>query len=1364
MRESQQEEAVELGVVNRRAVGLLANHCRHARVELVHGTSMVGQVLDLPIGMAQVRCQYADQPRVMSMHVTNLAVDFYESNCVGCRHREPNGLLPTIANLADERRQCSERAVAKAAVVHAAAVAAWEARRGARRRAVVAEGYPARDLVDDLDLLDPHPDTGTDGRELITAARRRIVETARRAPEVFTRRLVETVIDLAVCNLDRTACMVLRLLARSGVVEPGVAVDVAAKVLATVPLVEAGQTVAELAAEATLGLLKAALPNVISLAAEHDDFPGGGRTPEPAALLAISNLDLPAVTDAVVTQLDDDDETRRAEAADAAAVLLRVDSRRVVVLGRALARSIREQDQGYAGTPRPCAAAAKAPAEAWRGSPEITAMFVEAEAPALTEDGRGELFKVIRFLHRWRDDIPISDAAAAKAAAFSVRRLSGDWGGTVADRAAEELEDLASKYPAAVLPQTEALLAALLSLCSLGQVSPLLVPDVPDKNPLSDELKVLQDMAAYQSRANRTRKLAKALGRLAHHDSARVLPAVISMLGASTGDADLDATTRASLVAVLAESVTVMSVAEALPILYTCLLSTEQVVRAAAIDLWEACARSADELPSELAELATALLADPYVIVHAAMLWVLPSLGLPDRQASELLHHFAAWAQHYSDKDERRLEDALYGVLWAAHRSGDEEIRHNAAVWVTALSEHLHHSHRERLLLDKPLDGIRPSALWARAAVESLADPERHDRFNMREDELLAALLEEPRGLNTLPVSLFRAISNIYLPHFAAAAAEPVELLQTVGRYADAAALAVDLAAAVRDTREYRSTRWYLSAVAAACTGETAAMTDVPAPALPSAPEQDETSAVDDEPVFLIHTRSRLAARDALAIIPVPDPAVGAAVLDSAAAIVTDAAVSPRVRWYGAALAIGSHLLRYDAAVRVADPAATAHLSAARRAATVLTSSFGSSMLEYDLLREFVTGAETASTDTVDSLLGQLRRVPAPLPLVAPVTYRRFRGSPASSPEPDELASSMAAEADRPLAVCVLSLDDQPVVDVVVVRTGHVYDLGIDIRFDAWPDWADQCHVSLLTVLSPDALAIPEFTFTRADLTLDDHGATLSGNGTLRCMLERPAGRPPLDLPVHIQFSATDGRRELAEVGGYRRLRVRPYDPSRDAFTEHTQIDQRLLELYDPLHDDPSLDQDDVRAFCRLFTACVRAAQAIMFDGAFRSGRRVTEQQFHDDLERRLRLDPELGGRLTRRDPIAGGFADLLHDDVVAELKVEKRTPRTVEECVRYLGQPTHYGVGRGSRLSILVVLDHTRKTAPPAVLENYIDWLHPAHHGRDDPRYPSRVGVLIINTNWPPPSAWSRRRIATRVDSPEEAERPDATASESEP
>jgi hypothetical protein len=83
---------------------------------------------------------------------------------------------------------------------------------------------------------------------------------------------------------------------------------------------------------------------------------------------------------------------------------------------------------------------------------------------------------------------------------------------------------------------------------------------------------------------------------------------------------------------------------------------------------------------------------------------------------------------------------------------------------------------------------------------------------------------------------------------------------------------------------------------------------------------------------------------------------------------------------------------------------------------------------------------------------------------------------------------------------------------------------------------------------------------------------------------------------------------------------------------------------------------------------------------------------------------------------------------------------------VKYLGQPTQYGIGRGSQLSCLVILDHGRKTSPPGVIDNYIGWLTPKLHGLDDPKYPSLVGVLIINTNLPIPSKW-RRRIAVVPD-----------------
>jgi hypothetical protein len=301
------------------------------------------------------------------------------------------------------------------------------------------------------------------------------------------------------------------------------------------------------------------------------------------------------------------------------------------------------------------------------------------------------------------------------------------------------------------------------------------------------------------------------------------------------------------------------------------------------------------------------------------------------------------------------------------------------------------------------------------------------------------------------------------------------------------------------------------------------------------------------------------------------------------------------------------------------------------------------------------------------------------------------------------------------------------------------------VRLAAVPDWAETCVVEPMTTLGRDALSLPRYELTLGAGTVDEFGVTLTGEGHLHCSVEQPIRAAALDCPLQVRLIGK-GQDEVIETAGCRRLRLRPFDPSRDALTEHEQTDERLLKMFARL-DDEEFVTEDVRAFCRLFAACVRAAQIIMFEKTFKAGTRVTEAQFHDELERLLRDDHELEGRLTRRNAVAGGFDDLLHDDVNAELKVARGAPVTVADCTRYVGQPAQYGVGHGSQLSVLVVLDHGRKTAPPGVIENYIDWLRPRLHGLDDPRYPTLLGVLIVNTNLPVPSAWSRRRTEVETD-----------------
>ena len=431
---------------------------------------------------------------------------------------------------------------------------------------------------------------------------------------------------------------------------------------------------------------------------------------------------------------------------------------------------------------------------------------------------------------------------------------------------------------------------------------------------------------------------------------------------------------------------------------------------------------------------------------------------------------------------------------------------------------------------------------------------------------------------------------------------------------------------------------------------------------------------------------------------------------------------------------VAASLQKYDAGIRKADSAAERYLASAQRNADVIeqrTKSISGTRFPKGLSTFLSLVSRLNSVTGVVEACRVLGTVPAPICLIPDLE------SPYSP-----IAAEDSPEKKEPiLAVCIATLRGSPITDILVLRCNEVYSIGLTVWLSSWPEWADTCVVEPLSHLSQTALALPKFTFSKPAGAPKNNGVLLEAQNVVHCHVEQPVGDPAIDCPLFVRFVG-NGREELAEVAGYRRLRLRPFDPSRDKLTDHEQTDQRLLAMYDSLSG-PGFDTEDVRAFCRFFSACVRAAQSIMFETIFRKGTTVTEAVFHNELERKLREDRELEGRISRRNAVAGGFDDLLHDKIVAELKVARDKAVKIEDCIRYLGQPVQYGVGRGSQLSILVVLDHSPKDAPPGVLQNYIGWLKPRLHGLEDPNYPSLVAVLVINTNLPVPSGWSKRRIA---------------------
>jgi hypothetical protein len=457
------EEAVDQGRANEETVELARRHCRHARIEAVGGNSLAGSMLGLPMGLLEVRCEHAPPSRTQGHRALELAVEFYEANCIGCTYREGTGELPNLATVAGERaaqetarRQAVQRAVDERLRRH-------QRRRERRRRLLAGEGHVVRDLgeaLDHIDRAEPRTAPATAQEE---QAGRHVLDAARGAPELFRPVLVDSLLELAADAADPTAFEAVDALIRSGYCPPRPALDTAREVLRQRRSVDAGRLLALLEPE----LHSADLPDVLDQLIALASGAGSGPWREPSSpdgLIAASHVDLPAVTDRIIAHLASDDEYTREAGADAARVLLALDATRIVALGPPLAASVCGKDNVYAGYPHPTSSALRALAEGWRGQPELTRQMVET-AGCHSQEARDQLSRVPWFLKRFQEPWDAS-AATSEAISFVVRRAGGDWGDEAADHAADHLQSLVQEVTETVASHVDDMLGAILALCA----------------------------------------------------------------------------------------------------------------------------------------------------------------------------------------------------------------------------------------------------------------------------------------------------------------------------------------------------------------------------------------------------------------------------------------------------------------------------------------------------------------------------------------------------------------------------------------------------------------------------------------------------------------------------------------------------------------------------------------------------------------------------------------------------------------------------------------------------------------------------------------------------------------------------------
>jgi hypothetical protein len=179
-------KAIEAGERNREVTELIHNWCTHARVEKFGGVGLIEMQTGLPIGHHSMACDHASAGGIAAWDLAGAALNFYDRNCVDCKFRSPRRLpnLTQLVRQRDEARERAEREREEAADRRARAFAARRSSRDNLRASVPSDSATVLEQLEELD------------RDPTDARREQLVQTARLAPEIFSKEIVDHLFSL----------------------------------------------------------------------------------------------------------------------------------------------------------------------------------------------------------------------------------------------------------------------------------------------------------------------------------------------------------------------------------------------------------------------------------------------------------------------------------------------------------------------------------------------------------------------------------------------------------------------------------------------------------------------------------------------------------------------------------------------------------------------------------------------------------------------------------------------------------------------------------------------------------------------------------------------------------------------------------------------------------------------------------------------------------------------------------------------------------------------------------------------------------------------------------------------------------------
>ena len=322
----------------------------------------------------------------------------------------------------------------------------------------------------------------------------------------------------------------------------------------------------------------------------------------------------------------------------------------------------------------------------------------------------------------------------------------------------------------------------------------------------------------------------------------------------------------------------------------------------------------------------------------------------------------------------------------------------------------------------------------------------------------------------------------------------------------------------------------------------------------------------------------------------------------------------------------------------------------------------------------------------------------------------------------------------EPLMLSVqFSTDNEPWANPQVLKPETQYTINGVIKLNRLPENFDKLIIRHVSTTGDDffVLSLPEIQLTNA--------LSYSIRGQVVFKYAQNTFDPPIAIKLIAQLLSVSEEPAYPHLIGYDELITQVIDEKTFKYpTGFSKLNKKAWDIGLEIKKDlPDIDSQELDYFIILLSGILNYAGYCALHGIYKTIGKLSEDDFRDRLITYLSANPTIGGDIIKEGHVAGGRVEIRYQNIIAELKVEKKVSDRAKMVDQYKRQPSVYASALSADLAILCILDLTDKILPSTSVANNVFTIPAVFHGFVNAPTTSKIAVIIIDGNLKNPSAY---------------------------